>query len=523
MVKFPPPLFKAILRNVLFKSAFYAWVLRRQKPALPEALPTAFPGDAKRGQSIQLDKLLETIQSAKNSNDAFDWLSDLQAGNLDTSSQIAREITAEWIASRGYWSSDAWSLDVLSNRICAWIVESDFLLKDAGRAFQHAFATSVTEQSAYLLFALHLKVPMDQGFGIQKAVIFYGLALPGRTKWLQQGIYKLQTAIDAEVFPDGGHTSRNPETHLNALIHLLDIRRALLSRSINPPIWLQASIDKMTPMLRGFLLGDGQLACFNGAAQSDPVRIDAALKASEAKGRAVTNSPHTGFQRLTSRRAILIMDVGAPPNNPTPTMGCAGTLSFELSISKQRLVVNCGVPKSGHQKMMSAFRGTAAHSKLTLADMNSSQISEVGGFGPRVAERVETLRREVDKTTHVEAAHNGYLAPFGLIHKRTLFLSANGNELRGEDMLSGQTGTNASINFHLHPHVQASLVEAGNSVLLKFGKSAGWRFRASNANITLDPSLYFDHGVRRQAQQIVLAADNNGPETIIKWRFAQED
>ena len=58
MVKFSPSLFNATLRNVLFKSAFYAWGLRRQKPAVPEALPTAFPGDAKRGQSIQLDKLL---------------------------------------------------------------------------------------------------------------------------------------------------------------------------------------------------------------------------------------------------------------------------------------------------------------------------------------------------------------------------------------------------------------------------------------------------------------------------------
>ena len=90
-------------------------------------------------------------------------------------------------------------------------------------------------------------------------------------------------------------------------------------------------------------------------------------------------------------------------------------------------------------------------------------------------------------------------------------------------MLSWKTGTNASISFHLYPHVQASLVEAGNSVLLKFGKSAGWRFRASNVNITLELSLYFDHGVRRQAQQIVLAANHNGPETVIKWRFAEKN
>jgi hypothetical protein len=103
MVTFFPSLFKATLRNVLFKSAFYAWGLRSQKPAVPKALPTAFPGDAKRGQSIQLYKLLETIQSGKNSNDAFDWLCDLQAGNLATSAQIAREITAEWIAHQGHW------------------------------------------------------------------------------------------------------------------------------------------------------------------------------------------------------------------------------------------------------------------------------------------------------------------------------------------------------------------------------------------------------------------------------------
>jgi uncharacterized heparinase superfamily protein len=146
-------------------------------------------------------------------------------------------------------------------------------------------------------------------------------------------------------------------------------------------------------------LGDGQLARFNGAAQSDPVRIDADFKVSEATGRAVTNSPHSGLQRLASRRVVLIMNVGAPPNNPTPTMGCAGTLSFELRISKQRLVVNCGVPKSGHLKMMSAFRGNAAHSTLIFSDMNSSQISEVVGFGPRVAKQVENLRREVDKNT----------------------------------------------------------------------------------------------------------------------------
>jgi len=140
-------------------------------------------------------------------------------------------------------------------------------------------------------------------------------------------------------------------------------------------------------------LGDGELACFDGARRSNLALINAALKASGTMGWALTNSPHSGFQRLSAHRTVLVIDTGARPGDGPPTIGCAGTLSFELSVGKQRLVVNCGLPPGHNQKQIYPFRSSDAHSTLTIAHTNSSQVNKDGKIGPRCAEPSKTLRR----------------------------------------------------------------------------------------------------------------------------------
>jgi len=117
-------------------------------------------------------------------------------------------------------------------------MSTDFILSSAELSFQRAFAAVGAQQSKHLFIALQLGAPIGNGFGVQRALILCAMALPNQTKWLQQGLYMLQNSIDVEILPDGGHVSRNPEIHLNAFIHLLGIRTALLSCTINPPTWL---------------------------------------------------------------------------------------------------------------------------------------------------------------------------------------------------------------------------------------------------------------------------------------------
>ena len=70
-------------------------------------------------------------------------------------------------------------------------------------------------------------------------------------------------------------------------------------------------------------------------------------------------------------------------------------MSFELSVGRDRLIVNCGASPAAEPVWRDALRATAAHSTLTLADTNSSELREEG-LGRR-PERVELRRAAIDQ------------------------------------------------------------------------------------------------------------------------------
>src|SRR5439155_26605378 len=115
-------------------------------------------------------------------------------------------------------------------------------------------------------------------------------------------------------------------------------------------------------------------------------------------------------------------------------------------------------------------------------------------------------RQEVDGNLWLELSHDGYQQRFGLIHHRRLYLAATGEELRGEDKLAGKgRGQAFMIRFHLHPQVQASLLQNA-SVLLKLPSGAGWRLRSSGGSIALEQSVYLGRaGEVRRSQQVVIS------------------
>ena len=75
------------------------------------------------------------------------------------------------------------------------------------------------------------------------------------------------------------------------------------------------------------------------------------------------------------------------------------------------------------------LRGTAAHSTLVLDDANSAAVLIKGQIGKGV-EEVDIARNVVKQkgrdAVRLEASHNGYAARYGLIHRRTLLLGADG-------------------------------------------------------------------------------------------------
>src|ERR1700743_3235784 len=262
---------------------------------------------------------------------------------------------------------------------------------------------------------------------------------------------------------------RNPGALIDLLIDLLPLRQTCAARTIAPPPALLNAIDRMMRMLRCSRHGDGSCALFNGMSSAPSDLLATLLAYDDAHGVPMANMPHTGFQRLDAGAMTVIMDTGAPPPANVSHDAHAGCLSFELSSGLSRIVINCGMPSTSRDNWRVFARSTVAHSTLTYHETSSCQFVELSAMkrflhgapivsGPVM---VENFREAVNNGVLLTSSHDGYLARFGVIHRRILMLSQDGARVDGEDSVTPAPGgrlrgndADYALRFHLHPAVK---------------------------------------------------------------------
>ena len=423
-------------RHRLFGSRIYDFSLKGAASLNVRALPVSIPGDREKGAAFavgEIASILEAIDSRHGRRDVhcFDWLPALAASGLGTAPDLARGLTDAWIRNFGSWNSDAWQCDILSERITNWLLYHGFLMTGETGAFSPSFYTALSRQVIHLQRALRLGARPSNGLAAAKGLIHAGAGINGYADALRLGLKVLSRSTETEILPDGCHLSRNPSLQLSSLATLLQVREVLIDSHIPPSDLLNNAIDRMVPMLRAFRHGDGRLAVFNGSNESERKPIDAVINKSGNRGRAVVNARYGGYQRLKCKNTLVIVDAGPTNSGPEPAGGHASALAFELSVGKNRVVVNCG-QTTGGGPLREMLRGTAAHSTVTIGARNSSELVHGGGYGDRRSRPTESVRREIDGNVLVELEHDGYLQPYGVLHRRSLYLSADGYDLRGE-------------------------------------------------------------------------------------------
>jgi uncharacterized heparinase superfamily protein len=330
------------------------------------------------------------------------------------------------------------------------------------------------------------------------------------------------------VAHDGVVAERAPHIQMTVLRHLLDVRAALASADRRPPAEIVAAIDRLAPMLRFFRHGDGGLSLFNGTWEGDRTLIDLVLARSGSNEGAPAMALQSGFQRLAAGTSLVIAEAGSPPGRGMDGSAHAGTLSFEMSAAHERLVVNCGIYPGAPREWRQFMRYTAAHSTAVVDDTNSTEITDHGALEYR-AGNVLVDRAEYPGAQWLDMSHDGYRSLYGIIHRRRLWLSPDGGDLRGEDLFTGPEGRPVMVpdrrfivRFHLHPSVKATLAQSGQAVLMRLPSGRGWRLRASGAGIGLAESIYLgEEGRQRRTEQIVLVGQIPIEGAAVKWALTR--
>ena len=133
---------------------------------------------------------------------------------------------------------------------------------------------------------------------------------------------------------------------------------------------------------------------------------------------------------------------------------------FEMSAAHERLIVNCGTYPGAPRDWRHFMRYTAAHSTAVVDDTNSTEITDHGALEYR-AGNVLVDRADDEGAQWLDMSHDGYRSLYGIIHRRRLWLSPDGGDLRGEDTFVGLEGRPVTVpdrrfivRFHLHPDGQ---------------------------------------------------------------------
>ena len=428
---------------------------------------------------------------------------------------------------RSSWQEIAWRPDVLATRLYAWLGQHDFFCASADDVYRRRYIATIARQTKHLSRVLPGGV---EGAGLiraSKGLIAAGAALGDNDGAIRQGLRVLERAVDRQIRPDGGHISRNPQIQETVLRDLVDVRSALLASETDIPSFLLAAIDRAAPFLRMLRHNDGGLALFNGSGEGEDWLIDMLLSQADARGRAPARAPHSGFERLVANRTVVLVDTGTPPQAGLDTTAHAGALSLEVSIGKERLITNCGARPGNRDPWASVQRSTAAHSTMVVDDTNSAEILPDGPLAG--APRMSPAERSEDDGNHwINTHHDGYVPVFGLSHERRIYLAAGGDDIRGEDALNRieDSGNNTrpargfALRFHLHPTVQASLVQNGSAVLLRLPSGIGWRLIAEGGTLSLAESVYLGTAddVRRTEQVVVSGTLEAGATAArVKW------
>ncbi len=427
-----------------------------------------------------------------------------------------------WIDENPPGEGIGWEPYPLALRIANWI---KWAL--AGTSLEPHWVHSLAVQARWLEQRLEWHLLGNHLLADAKALILAGLFFEGpeAERWFRLGATIYDRELPEQILADGGHFERSPMYHAIILEDLLDVVNAARAYGVadRPTLAdLPSRIGPMQSWLAAMTHPDGGIGFFNDAAFGVAPAVAAleayagrlGLFAPGPRAGPLTQLPESGYVRIDHGDASAILDLA--PLGPDYLLGHghADTLSFELSVGTDRVIVNGGTSRYGTSAERLRERGTAAHSTVEIDGENSSEVW--GSF--RVARRARVsgvaLASDTDVTT-VRAAHDGYRRlPGRPTHERNWRFEAG--HLAVTDTIEGSFRS-AVARFHFGQGVAAHADAGGRTGTLRTPGGAVLSWRTSTPAKIDDSIWHPEFGLTVPIR--CLAVSFSGPriETEFSW------
>jgi uncharacterized heparinase superfamily protein len=452
------------------------------------------------------------------------YFDDLNATGAPERAVWHRALICRWIAENPPGAGNGSEPYPTSLRIVNWI---KWAL--AGNRLEPEWLHSLAIQTRWLARRVEWHLLGNHLLANAKALIVAGVFFHGQEakRWLDAGLSILSGQIHEQILPDGGHFERSPMYHaivLEDVLDLLNLGGAFPGVITDPELdALRDAVRRMRRWLAVMCHPDGDIAFFNDAtfgiaptlADIDAYADRLELPAPAPDIGRVIHLVDSGYIRLSWGDCTVLIDAGSLGPAYLPGHAHAETLSFELSLDRERIIVNSGVSQYGSGSGRQNERGTAAHSTVQVNGENSSEVW--GGF--RVGRRArvhDLIIRQSDDDITISAHHDGYLWLVGRpIHWREWKLCDG--VLRIHDRIVGNSRYRSAVYFHLAPGIKVASVEDFKSGKLTTSSGANIDWGSSLPMATIPTSRHLQFGLSEPAT--TLSAFFPGQTIETEWRW----
>lgn len=451
------------------------------------------------------------------------YFDDLSASQSEDRTAWHLSLVGAWILANPPAHGTGWEAYPVSLRIVNWIKWA--LAKN--RLPPEAIH-SLAVQARWLSKRVERHLLGNHLFANGKALIFAGAFFDGpeAEHWLAIGLSIVEAELREQILDDYGHFERSPMYHALVLEDVLDLINLHAAYDLSSADTLVMKCRSMAPGMEAWLRAmshpDGHVAFFNDAAFgivpdnhelfAYAVRLGLPRPSSVS---GATHLQHSGYVRLSMRDAVVLVDLACIGPDYLPGHAHADTLSFEMSIGAQRVVVNSGTSVYGNGTERLRQRGTAAHSTVVVDGKDSSEVWS--GF--RVGRRARMRNAEVQETRTqlcASGCHDGYRFLAGSpIHCRTV--SMRSGMVMISDRLDNGARWGAEARFHLHPDISvtADSPDAG-TLSLPDGRRVLWKADPGPVRVE-DGTWHPEFGMTRPNLCLVATIGPSGSNFEMSW------
>lgn len=460
------------------------------------------------------------------------YFDDLNAIDASSRKKIHLELINNWISENPPLVGNGWEPYPLSLRIVNWI---KFIINN--NINDEKILSSLQLQVKVLSQKIEYHLLGNHLFANAKALVFAGAFYSGEKaeQYLNKGLGIIDREIREQILSDGGHFELSPMYHniiLTDLLDLCNLNRVYQCEQICQRIddW-NTVVQKMIHFAVAVAHPDGDVSFFNDSAFgiapkiSDLISYAERLGVLEQKSKFLCDNEisfdtavdytfleYSGYVSASTCDSKIIIDVAKVGAEYIPGHAHADTLSFELSIFGERLIVNSGTSEYGLGETRLLQRKTKSHNTIEVSGLDSSEVWS--GF--RVARRAMPKNINVcsaDNKLLVEGTHDGYARlHIKTTHSRRWVLKDN--QLTIDDYVSGDY-LRARSYFYFHPDIKIS--EESNSLILTLKNGRIVTMQVTSSFELVDSRWYPQFGLSQVNKCLIIALKEPQVSISIRW------